>query len=437
MNKAWRVFQYEFVTNFKRRGYLIMTFIVPVLLAAGALVIVSGVLNPGGESDESAPSIPGMPDLSEMGKPVGLVDASGLFTPPQPGSGFDEHIKPYADEAAAQAALEAGEIKSYFVIDPKYLEDGTVYRYAEQFDFIGSLLTETDLIEGFLVHQMLDEAGHETGAVEPENVYLRSIDSVNFDLTVVQPESSDAGEAAQPESASRGAGASFLLPYIFGIVMMMGTLFASGYLMTSIATEKENRTIEIVLSSIKPFPLLLGKVLSSGALGLLQLAVYIGVMIALAPRLETQIAAMAGLVIPTHLVVIALLYFVGGFMVMGGIYAVVAAVSERLQDASQFAGIAVLPMVFPLALINQFSEAPNDALPVILSLFPLTSPMAMVMRASLTEIPMTELVISLALLALGAVAAIWFAARLFRVNTLLAGQPPKMKDIWRLVRENT
>jgi ABC-2 type transport system permease protein len=426
MSKAWRIFSQEFRTNFRRKSYLIVTFVVPLVLSAIVTVVMP--LLSGGGGDGNDVQMPGMPEPDSS--VVGLVDQSGLFLPPEPDSPFAQYIRPYADEAAAREALEAGEVHSYFVIDGNYLESGVAFRYAEQLDLLGGLIGEERVVRNFLTLQML-------GDTDP-NVYLRLVDPVNFDRhTVSLTPEAGAPEAGAEEEELRGKGASFLLSYIFGLLIYMGTLFASGYLSTGIAREKENRVVEIILSSIKPFPLLVGKVLAAGALGLLQVAAYILTMWLLAPKVATQFAALAGLEVPPRLLVFGLVYFVGGFFMIGGLFAAVAALVERAQNAQQFATLIVLPALLPpLLFMSEFAEAPHGTLSTFLSMFPLTAPMSMVMRLSAAEVPAMQIIISLALVALGAVASIWFAARLFRVNTLLAGQTPKLRDVWRLVRES-
>ncbi len=418
MKKAWRVFYHEFLTNVQRKSYLLFTFAVPLLLFVAA-EFLPGLL----AGDGSPEDVVGMLGL-DAGHVVGVVDQSERFAAPETGSDFAQYIQFYESEGAARAALDQGDIHAYLIIDPNFMETGTIYRYAEQLDLMG-IGKEENLIENFLNRQMVGET--------ELNLAARLGNPANFDKHITEP---TAKPSDTPEAQARGEGVAFVLPYVFGMVMMVGALFSAGYLMTSVTKEKENRMIEIVLSSVKPFPLLLGKVLAAGALGLIQVGVYMGTFwIIAASGAVQQIAGLTGLTVPPRLVIFGLIYFVGAFFMVGGVYAAIAAVVERSQEAANVAGFVVLPLVLPLALIGAFAEAPHSTVSVILSLFPLTAPMSMVMRLSLASVPMLEIVISLAMTTVGAVASIWFASRLFRVNTLLAGQLPSLRTLWRLVRE--
>ena len=130
-----------------------------------------------------------------------------------------------------------------------------------------------------------------------------------------------------------------------------------------------------------------------------------------------------------------LLYFVLSYLMIGGLYAAIAAVAPSMREGPQMAVVVTLPAMLPLYFTSVFADTPNATLPVILSFFPLTAPMSMIQRLAIVDVPVIEVVISLVLLALGAAGAIWLAGRLFRVNTLLAGQLPKWRDLLRVVRE--
>ncbi len=426
MYKAWRIFRYEFRTNFRRRSYLFVTFGVPLILAGIVYALTSlagSTFVSGGGVGGIVEGIMGEEEGAKAGA-VGLVDLSGFFSPPAPGSEYEALIKLYATESEAQAALSAGAIRAFYVIGEGYLEDGQVSRYAEQFDLINAF-GDTSTVRDFLMRQLVGDA-------DP-SLYFRLANPANLNKNIVALGEVEGGEAQGQPSMSEAA--AFIVPYIFAVLIMMGTFFASGYLMVSVTQEKESRTVEILLSSAKPFPLLVGKVLASGALGLLQVVVYLATMWILAPRAATQITELAGLQVPTDLLVVAVIYFLGGYLMIGGVYAGVSAVAPKMQDAQQFVGFLVIPFVIPTVFIMQFISAPNDPLPVLLSIIPFTAPLGMVMREAATNVPLIEIVVSLVLLAVTAVGSIWFAGRLFRVNMLLAGQPPKLRDLIRLVRE--
>ena len=127
-------------------------------------------------------------------------------------------------------------------------------------------------------------------------------------------------------------------------------------------------------------------------------------------------------------------YFVLDFLMIGSLLAGVGAVSTSVRDGQNFVSVITLPTVVPFFFLTMFVEEPNGTLARVLSLFPITSPLSMVMRLSVTDVPALDLAISLGLLVLTVVGALWLAGRLFRINTLLAGNTPKLRDLPKLLR---
>jgi len=130
-----------------------------------------------------------------------------------------------------------------------------------------------------------------------------------------------------------------------------------------------------------------------------------------------------------------LIYFVLGYLMFAGLYGMISAISNSMKEGPQYAVIFTLPAALPLYFLGLFLEQPDSTLPMILSLFPLTSPLAMPQRLIISSVPGWQIALSLILLLLAVVGAIWLAARTFRVQTLLAGNPPRLRDLARLIRE--
>jgi len=117
-----------------------------------------------------------------------------------------------------------------------------------------------------------------------------------------------------------------------------------------------------------------------------------------------------------------------------GFYSIVSALSNSMREGPQYAVLFTLPAVLPFYFISVFTSEPNGTLATVMSIFPLTAPMAMTMRLVLTDVPVADLVISVALLAVSVVGVMWLAGRIFRVAILLSGSMPKLRDIPRLIR---
>jgi len=146
------------------------------------------------------------------------------------------------------------------------------------------------------------------------------------------------------------------------------------------------------------------------------------------------IATLANITIPLNMLPLLLVYFVLAYFLFAGLYGVVGAISNSMKEGPQYAVIFTLPAALPFYFIGLFSTSPDGTIPVIMSLFPLTAPIAMSIRLVVSQVPVEQIVISLVLLALSAIAAMWIAGRAFRINTLLAGSVPKLRDLPKLLR---
>ena len=232
--------------------------------------------------------------------------------------------------------------------------------------------------------------------------------------------------------------ADFAAVYVFALIFLLGVFMTNGYLMQSVIEEKESHLIEIMISSIRPTQLLVGKVLAMGLMGIIQIISWVASVLILV-SLAAQMSAFVGtflpaVQIPTDLLPVMLLYFILGYLFFAAGYAAIGALSTSLREGPQYAVIFALPAGLPFYFFSIFAESPDGTLPVILSIFPLTSPLSMIMRLNVSSVPVEQLILSLGLLALSTVGMAWFAGRLFRFQTLLAGQMPKLRDIPKLVR---
>jgi ABC-2 type transport system permease protein len=205
---------------------------------------------------------------------------------------------------------------------------------------------------------------------------------------------------------------------------------ASGILLQAVIAEKENRTIEVILSSLTPWQFLTGKVLGLGLLGLVQL----GIWMALARLgVNTGMSFLATLdtaSLPLSVWVLAVVYFLLGYLVYAALMAGIGAISPSMRDSSQLTiGVSFAAMI-PLMLLRNLAADPQGGLATFLSLFPPTAPISMMIRLAVSDVPAWQVGLSLALLALMVAGTIWAAARLFRATTLLNGQ----KLAWREFR---
>jgi ABC-2 type transport system permease protein len=452
MTRWFEVFRYELRQQFRRKAYLFVTFGVPII----ALVAFFGYqLYRDMAADDEEPPAP-ITEANERRQAIGYVDQTpdGLFPPPEsypkvacepsagemaaldPSLALDQArsrlikrisspyclravVTPYPTLAAGQAALEAGDIDALYVIAPDYAETGNIAVYVSALSFAAQETSQ--LMEDFVLRSLL----FGVDAPDYEALYLR----LRSPALITENRLTDTGAAEETREDQ-----NFLLVYAFGLLLMMSVFWGGGYLMQSVVQEKETRIIEIVLSSVRPTALLLGKILAMGLLSLLQVAMLVGTFVVIAARAGDLVEALGDITVSAGTLVLFAVYFVLGFLFFGGLMAAIGALSTSVRDSQNLVTIVTLPAAIPFFFLTVFVEEPHGTLAVVLSLFPLTGPLSMVMRIAIADVPLVQLAASLIIQALSVAFAVWMAGRLFRVNTLLMGNMPRLRDLPRLVR---
>ena len=417
---TFKVFAYELRRNLLRRRYLFTTFGIPLLaivLLLGYQFISSRAAE--NDADDTAEDLTEQLDLTNMGQ-AGYVDLSGMF---DDAGELGTLLIAYSDEASAQAALNAGEISVYYVIPEDYLETGEVIVVQPRLNI--TQIGNAAPIERLILNRLSE-------GVDPQ-VFERLVNPSEFEVNNLSLVNS---ESAQDEDTS------FLLVYVFALVLIFSLFTTSGYLMQSVIEEKETRLIEILISTVRPGQLLAGKILAMGIVGLVQVVAWIGGVYLLiqvasggaANQVAGLVASIANVEIPVNILPILLLYFVLAYFLFAGLFSIIGALSNSLREGPQYAVLFTLPAALPLYFISLFASAPEGPIPTFLSIFPLTAPIAMTARLVISNVPVWQLALSLGLLALSAIGVMWLAGRAFRVNLLLAGQMPKLKDLPKVLR---
>ncbi|MDZ4769797.1 MAG: ABC transporter permease [Chloroflexota bacterium] len=419
------VFLYELRRNFRRRGYLFASFGVPVLAVIGLYIYQAVALNDLTNPSPAAPVINAIDeDLGMDGlTSAGVVDQAGID--PIIPDGYAELLTLYPSIDAANAALAATTIQAYYVIQPDYLDTGAV-----EIVLPGLALAQitTTPIEAVLQNTITRDLSVELRA--------RLINPANFRITNIELTSVGAGSEEEVFSGAT------LVGYVFAIALTFSLFMTNGYLLQTVIEEKETRLVEILIASVKPGDLLGGKILAMGLLGLFQVTawvvmVFAGVALAAgsaASQTVGLLSTLANIQLSAGILPLLALYFVLAYLLFAGLYAIVGALSNSMREGPQYAVFFTLPSLFPLYFISQFTSDPNGSLAVGMSLFPLTAPIAMVIRLTLTNVPLLEIVISAGLLAATVVGVMWLAGRVFRVGLLLAGKLPKLREIPMLLR---
>ncbi|MEO8613281.1 MAG: ABC transporter permease [Chloroflexota bacterium] len=422
-NHIWQVFTYELKRNIRRKGFLFMTFGIPliafvVLLGYRVISEARAANKPPESSQGNGAAVQSQgPQFSGV-KHAGYVDFSGKFSDPED---LDKILIRYDDEAAASAAMAAGEIDAYYVIPADYITTGDISLIVPKFNL--NLITDAPIRQLIL--------NNLASGIRNQDLFTRLLNPSTVDEINLQRDAS-----GQKKSDFN---ADFLVVYVFAIALLMSVFLTNGYLMQTVVEEKETRLIEILVSTMRPTQLLAGKILAFGLMGLLQIVVWVGALFLIGKLgsgdAASPLAALGAISLSADKVLLLFLYFIFGYLFFAAGYGMVGAISSSMQEGPQFAVIFTLPAAIPMYFLALFITTPDAPLPVILSLIPITAPLSMVIRVTLTTVPLWQIVLSLGLLFALDIVMIWLAGRLFRVQTLLSGQTPKLRDIPRLLRE--
>lgn len=339
-------------------------------------------------------------------RPVGYVDHSGHLANPllPPQADGSVEIRAFPGEGEARKALESGEIQCYYVLPADY--------------------PQTNKVE--LVY-IKPPKGNATGAFwdfmqinwladQPPEV-ARRVASMSDDDIIVQTPDGKRQFAAEPTLGD-------LLPVIAGVAFMMLLGFSGGYMVQVVSEEKENRTIEMLITSASSGQFIGGKVVGLVGVILTQALAWLafaGIALVAAGRL-LQSPFLENVRVDASVVLMMVAVFVPAFIMYSALMTALGATVAEPQEAQQIAGLFILPNVIPLWMIMTFIQNPNGPLAVALSLFPLTSLVSLTVRATFGIVPVWQWVAAAALLALSAWGAIVLSGRAFRLGLLRYGK---------------
>jgi ABC-2 type transport system permease protein len=240
-------------------------------------------------------------------------------------------------------------------------------------------------------------------------------------------------------SREEGGGAGFLLAYVLFFLLYMVLLIYGQQVMNGVLEEKSSRIVEVVVSTTRPFELMLGKLVGVSAIALTQLAIWLGTLaVATLPGIVASMAWLpAGAEIPQlelGLIVHFVLLFVIGFFVYSTFYAAIGAAFNNVQEAQQFAGFAVIFLVAPMLFFFLVIDDPDSTLSVVTSLIPPFTPLIMLLRLAVKTPPLWQVALGYALAVAFAGFMVWLAGRIYRVGILMYGKKPTIQELWRWVR---
>jgi ABC-type Na+ efflux pump permease subunit len=223
--------------------------------------------------------------------------------------------------------------------------------------------------------------------------------------------------------------ANTLVPAGFMILLLMSVLTGGQYLLTSTVEEKSNRVVEVLLSAVSPMELMTGKILGQMAVGLLVLALYAGLGLS-----ALFSFAMIGVLDPT-LILFLVVFYLLAYLTVGSIMAAIGAAVNEMREAQSLMTPIMLLVMIPWILWLPISRDPNSMFATVLSFVPPLGNFVLLLRLTSTSPPpMWQVLLGIAVSAAGAYAAMWFAAKVFRIGLLMFGKPPSFATLIRWAR---
>ncbi len=415
------VIRREYLERIRTKAFWISTLLVPVLMG-GMMVIPAWLAARGGGEFRVA-----VLDLSGRYFDPIADEVAGMLVQPEENLEvrlipIERGTDPEVTRERAKSRVQVQEFDGLLVLPETLPDEGQPEYVAPNVAAFRLLMVLERSVNNVLVAERLTSAG-----LDPERVgeLTRRVDLKTFKLGAGGEETRDQGQA-------------FLLSYFFVLIIYMTVLMYGMYVMRGVLEEKSSHIVEVIISTVKPFELMLGKVLGIGAVGLTQMLLWSSLGLALSAPLVLGAVGLAGLELPTiplSLMVFFVVYFVLGYLLFGTLYAGVGAAFDTEQDAQNFQAVITIFLVIPLVLIVQIMNQPDGALSVVLSLIPFFTPILMFLRMTLTQVPPVQIAASVVLMVAAILVMAWLVGKIYRVGILMHGSKPKIKDLARWLRE--
>ncbi len=422
MNKIFLVISREYFTRVKKKSFLITTILVPLVIVAFYAIII-------------AVSIKGSTEESK----VAVIDKAGLFS--------DTSV---TQSKNLQISFIKNETEQSFV--NKYKDLGyQAFLYVPQFD--------VNTTQKFVVHSQSSLSlsnskaieNYINKAIENKRLVAQGIDPAVFKSLKANSEIENTIDT-KDGSKKGSAGVAYAVSFACGILIYMMMIIYGTQVMRGVMEEKTNRIAEVIVSSVKPFQLMLGKIIGIGAVGLTQFAIWIVIMVVLQsaiplifPDMMDQITkgaageAEANMMttitqglssLPLlKIVLLFLFYFLAGYLTYASLFAAVGSVvSEDQQEAQQLVFPILMPIILGFVIMTNSINNPHSTLAVFGSLFPLTSPIVMMGRITY-DIPTWQILLSMTLLIATFLFFTWITGKIYRTGILMYGKKPSWKEM--------
>ena len=397
MSKIGLIVSGEFNQRVRKKSFILTTILTPLLLV-GLMV---------------APALV-MQLRSDQVKRIAVVDRSGIVGDKLQGD--RETVFVPADRSEERLREDKDEFYGYLVIGPDVLADPSDVRlYTHE---ASTLDLESAIAER--IGQILEAEKLKAYAIDDLPQIMQS---VKTDVTLQAFRIDEAGGDRASSSVL-----SMVSAYVFGFLIYMFVFMYGAMVMQGVVEEKSSKVLEIIVSSVRPFELMLGKILGIAS-------------VAVAGQMPSgmdadTLSALRGV---TDFGFLArmfggfLVYFVGGYLLYAAMFAAIGSAVDNVQDTQQLQLPVTIPMIFALIVMMNVMREPNSSLAVWCSIIPLTSPIIMMARMPY-GVPLWQIVLSVGLLYASFVAMVWTAGKIYRVGIFMYGKKPGFKELYKWMR---
>lgn len=451
MNKILLIIQREYLTRVRKRSFLIMTILGPVLMAATIVIPVY------------------LASRSNEMKTVDVLDETGLFREKFKNTGdiSFRYMESNLQEAK-QTFTQTGDHALLYIPMTSGALPVNAILYSQKTVNINVMTNIRNVmnreIEQLKLQARLEEMNADKQETINVNELLQSI-KTSVDVSTIKIEEDGTESKSYTEM-------NMILGFISGLLIYFFIFMFGSQVMRGVIEEKTNRIVEVIVSSVRPFQLMMGKIVGVGLVGLTQFLLWVFLTFAiltvftsgivsdksrLSPGSQTvqnntlpstgqpvisvenqadakqEVLDAIGTIQFPALIGSFLFYFIFGYLLYAALLAAIGGAVDNEADTQQFMLPITMPLILAIALAQFFIQEPNGALAFWLSVIPLTSPVVMMIRIPF-GVPVWEIWLSMALLVLGILGTIWMAGKIYRTGILMYGKKVNYKELWKWLR---
>lgn len=421
--KIGTIIKFEFITRIRSRGFLISTLLGPVFMIA--IIVIPGIV--------------ASLSMSETSKRIAVIDQSGHFADKVVAADRSTYFQTQETIEELKEKIRKGDLDAFMVIPQDIEQSEAVQIYTPGGGGIGLVEKTQSIVSDILRKRRLSNAGVDKSVIQ----------LVEKKVRVATVRVTDEGTQKDYTEFYSAIG------YILGF-MIYFLMFSYGALvMRGVINEKANRIVEVLNSSASAMEIMMGKIFGIGAVGLVQVLIWLGMMVGLSfaanplmnmftkipqpSELTPQLGSSQTLPfeippIPAGVVVAFLFFFLAGYFLYSALFAAIGSAVDQEEDAAQLQTPITMPLLIPILFMPAIMGNPDSPLAVVLSLIPFFSPILMTARIAATSVPMWQVALSVALTLFTLYGSIWVASKIYRVGILMYGKKPQFKELIRWIK---